>query len=365
MCVYLHYKNKLSFLIFKQNIHRGSTLFSSNLIWKLLIELIVCIIHVPPYLDHFKVKFYDSISGIIEIDVDLLLSCFIPLRFYLLIKYYTFYSSWGDDMAIQVCNECNVNGGMTFALKAEFKDKPYTTVGLLMIVSILIFGYILRNVEVCFMKDIPFDKFQDWRFIWNGFWCIIVTILTVGYGDYYPRTSLGRVIAVVACLWGTFLVSMMVVSLTLSVEFSSQEEQAYIEIKKELEYVELKKLAVMMIKKMNKLRNRCSIDGGFDDSPIAKAKFEKALKDYKSSLKNFRKSRKKILIKEIENSNETILHQLNMILSNDMTDLLTLSNDYIVNLTENMKLAKAFQNDIDSQLNNLEKVTLGLYKCLN
>jgi hypothetical protein len=179
VCIYLHYRNRLSFLIFKQNIDRGSTLLSSKLIWSLLIELLVCVIHVPPYLDNFEVYFSDSIGGMIEIDVDLLLSCFIPLRVYLFIKYYTFYSFWGDDRAIIVCNECNVNGRLTFAIKAELKEKPYTTVSILMVMSIFIFGYILRNVEVCFMKDIPYDKFQDWRFIWNGFWCIIITILTV------------------------------------------------------------------------------------------------------------------------------------------------------------------------------------------
>jgi hypothetical protein len=365
ICIYLHYRNRLAFLIFKQNIDRGSTLFSSNLLWSLLIELLLCAIHVPPFLDDFKVHFSDSIGGLIEIDVDLLLSCFIPLRIYLFIKYYTFYSSWGDDRALMGCSECNVSGGLTFAIKAELKEKPYTTVGILMVISIFVFGYILRNVEVCFMKDIPYDKFQDWRFIWNGFWCIIITILTVGYGDYYPRTSLGRVIAVVACLWGTFLVSMMVVSLTLSVDFSSQEEQAYVEIKKEIEYNELKKLAVLMIKKLNKLRNRCSIEGGFEDSPIAKAKFDKSLKDYNLTLKQFRKLRKSILKKENESSNETILHQLNVILSNDMSDLLNLSNHYIINLTEQMRLAKFFQKDIDSLLSTLEKVTFGLYKCLN
>jgi hypothetical protein len=55
----------------------------------------------------------------------------------------------------------------------------------------------------------------------------------------------------------------MVVSLTISVEFTSQEEQAYEEIKKELLYVELKKKAIHMIKCLNHLKNICSIEGGF------------------------------------------------------------------------------------------------------
>lgn len=37
---------------------------------------------------------------------------------------------------------------------------------------------------------------------------------TVGYGDYFPRTLIGRIIDVVLVIWGTFVVSLMVVVLT-------------------------------------------------------------------------------------------------------------------------------------------------------
>jgi potassium intermediate/small conductance calcium-activated channel subfamily N protein 2 len=50
---------------------------------------------------------------------------------------------------------------------------------------------------------------------------------TVGYGDFYPRTHLGRFIIVIACFWGVFMVSMMVVTLTENSEFSKGEKRAY------------------------------------------------------------------------------------------------------------------------------------------
>ena len=63
-------------------------------------------------------------------------------------------------------------------------------------------------------------------------WCIVLTMTTVGYGDIYPMTILGRVIAVIACLWGTFLTSLMVVALKISTEHSKQEQRAFNEIKR-------------------------------------------------------------------------------------------------------------------------------------
>jgi hypothetical protein len=156
----------------------------------------------------------------------------------------------------------------------------------------------------------------------------------------------------------------MVVSLTISVEFTSQEEQAYEEIKKEIKYVELKCKAINMIKRLNYLKNICSIEGGFNDNFELKRKFTKATTEYEKSLKEFRKLRKHILNKEYETSNESILHQLNVILSSDMNDLLTLSNHYIINLTEQIRLSRTLQCDINDLMGKLDKLTNGLYECI-
>lgn len=37
---------------------------------------------------------------------------------------------------------------------------------------------------------------------------------TVGYGDFYARSTLGRLVSVVIALWGIIITSMLVVSLT-------------------------------------------------------------------------------------------------------------------------------------------------------
>jgi len=58
-------------------------------------------------------------------------------------------------------------------------------------------------------------------------WLIAVTMTTVGYGDFFARTHLGRFVSIVACFWGVFLVSMMVVTLTVSSSFESKEGKAY------------------------------------------------------------------------------------------------------------------------------------------
>ena len=54
--------------------------------------------------------------------------------------------------------------------------------------------------------------------ILNSIWCTIITMTTIGYGDFFPRTSIGRSIIVVLTIWGAFVVSLMVVVLNNALE---------------------------------------------------------------------------------------------------------------------------------------------------
>jgi succinate-acetate transporter protein len=61
----------------------------------------------------------------------------------------------------------------------------------------------------------------------NTFWVTIVTMTTVGYGDYYPKSSMGRFVGIIIALWGVFIVSLFVVSLTNLLEFTKSEIKSY------------------------------------------------------------------------------------------------------------------------------------------
>lgn len=60
----------------------------------------------------------------------------------------------------------------------------------------------------------------------NALWNIIITITTVGYGDFYTRTDLGRFIIFIVCVLGIFVVSVMVVTLIESLRTTTLESHA-------------------------------------------------------------------------------------------------------------------------------------------
>ena len=57
----------------------------------------------------------------------------------------------------------------------------------------------------------------------SSIWTIILTLTTVGYGDFYPRTFIGRLIIFIVCIWGMCIVSIMVVSLHSILIMGKQE----------------------------------------------------------------------------------------------------------------------------------------------
>lgn len=48
----------------------------------------------------------------------------------------------------------------------------------------------------------------------NCYWCIFITMATVGYGDYFPKTLPGRIVGIIAAASGIILTSLLIVALS-------------------------------------------------------------------------------------------------------------------------------------------------------
>jgi len=59
-------------------------------------------------------------------------------------------------------------------------------------------------------------------------WNIIITLTTVGYGDYAPRSDGGRIIGIITAFWGIFFLSLFVVALTNTLTLEDSELRAFI-----------------------------------------------------------------------------------------------------------------------------------------
>lgn len=298
--VYNHYRILLDLNKAKQKYNSHDTLQSAGLMWTMLIEICYCAIHCPPGCNW--VFRFEQIGGHLKYPFDTLVCIVMLGRIYLIWRIFSNYSSWNDERAEEVCIRCLCDGGVNFAIKAELKERPYIVMTVVLFISIFIFGTALRTAERPF-KEI---SGQDWDYIWNGMWCIVITMTTVGFGDYYPKTHLGRLIVVIACFWGTFLVSLMVVSLTISSEFSPQERKAYENFRRDEAEEEIKVLAANTIKFAMKTRKFLK------DNPYASEKQKaKHTNLFKNAIIEYRSHKRSLVASEQDTPIEFILAKLN------------------------------------------------------
>lgn len=213
-------------------------LCSSGLIKYLTLEILVLFWTNPPYINYFftgTMEGYDfafSLGGVI---------CIINMfKSYLIIRVYTYFAKWTTETATSLCNNWGVNPGVHFAFKAELKYRPFSILTIIFISVMISFGFALRTFEFfAVSKGTDYTSLkgegndQDYLkdFI-NSIWIIVLTMTTVGYGDFVPNENYGRVICVISCILGMLLVSVIVVSLAIISEFSEEEKKAYSLLKK-------------------------------------------------------------------------------------------------------------------------------------
>jgi hypothetical protein len=118
--------------------------------------------------------------------------------------------------------------------------------------ALFVFSCILRIFEYGFSEKISsspknvLDK--DFSGYGNSLWLIIITMLTIGYGDIVPHTYFGRAVCFIAAVVGMLLISMFIVTLSRLVEMTRDEKRAYnIIIRKNIN-TRTKKLAANMVK---------------------------------------------------------------------------------------------------------------------
>lgn len=103
-------------------------------------------------------------------------------------------------------------------MKSEFKEKPNSTLVTLFTFFLFVFAYLERILER--PNSFYTDPLQDFNNYFNSVWFIIITFCTVGYGEYWAKSILGKLFGFIVMFSGCILTSLFVVSLTQALMFT-------------------------------------------------------------------------------------------------------------------------------------------------
>eukprot|EP00347_Sterkiella_histriomuscorum_P008005 403346731 len=194
----------------------------------MLVEIFVISIHNLPKTNY--IIFINNETRVLRYSVNAFIVLFMTVRIYLFLRLVARFTKWRTDHADLICQIEGFQANTTFALKAMLKHIPYQ-----LLLSITMPYYVDEfYYEGKLIQQIPetYAKYQDYSFLWNGWWLVMVTMTTVGFGDYYAVTSFGRATTFLACYTGTFIVSMTMVTMYNSKDFSQQEKKSFVLLKR-------------------------------------------------------------------------------------------------------------------------------------
>lgn len=218
------------------------TLGNTGLYKYLIVEIVINSITPFPFIwDEYYTESYSDYSTKVQYrinDIFLLIMCL--FRTYLIIRAALTWSHFMDTRSQRVCTMSGTNADFMFSVKSLMKKKPYSVLLSSLVLSVALFGFLLRIFE----RPLSQASGQDFNSINNAFWVTLITMTTVGYGDFYPKSNIGRLIGILIAFWGVAFVSLFVVTLTNLLLFENGEEKSFILLQRLKSKDALKKQAV-------------------------------------------------------------------------------------------------------------------------
>ena len=207
-------------------------LFNKLLFKSFILEILLCLIYLPPYINLvFTGEFQNTYWSY---SLNSIISLTIMLKVYFLLKLMSKTSRWTTDSASTICRKYHVRTGLVFAIKCDIKKRPFLVLGIMMGFVILVCSFTIRTFEF------GVKEFTDTKFIGNNpfqnlnncVYFIFFTMTTVGYGDFVPKSLLGRIIAILSMIVGNIILALIIASLSVLSEFNNGEKKAYSKLKK-------------------------------------------------------------------------------------------------------------------------------------
>lgn len=199
--------------------------FNKERLLNLLGNVFMFIWHPNPVFSSITVKFKISNYDIDQIlPLNSILYSLTLFKFWFAFKYVLFNSEYTSSRMnrVSIMNKFSVN--FSFCIKALMEKTPFHVQLLFFVMSTLYCSICIRIFE----RDLDQYTNQIFSNFYNCIWYTIITMTTVGFGDFYPDSLLGKLIGILASFVGVILMSISVITVSNLVNFDNQEYNTFI-----------------------------------------------------------------------------------------------------------------------------------------
>lgn len=220
---YRFYSSEIEVMKIKNIVPPKATLLNSSLRKKLVLELIVLGIHPFPGLENVDPRWPNLVVAA---------SLLMFLRTGLIIRFVKSRHSFNSSNGWFIGALTNVDFTVAFFLKSTLKNHPTRFILTFLMLLISIGGYSLFVVERFLCAFVAGSCCQPMT-LGDALWSLIVTILTIGYGDVVPHTTAGRAFAVAAGIMGTITTAITIAVMSHYMVLTRSEHKVNAFLKKD------------------------------------------------------------------------------------------------------------------------------------
>ena len=304
--VIIRYHLRLKWMQAKRFVPESSTLMSTGHINHLIFELILISLLPTPFYSNISFVNFNAMEQVYTTyHVNDLFCLLVLLRVFVVFRIFLSNSRYYTNVAHRICSltGCESGSNYMYVMKCIMKDRPLEILFTAMLIYIISFAYAIKVCERPLIyaiiqknKDNPSFSLpvsNDVSNYYNAMWLMIVTMATIGYGDFFPRTLPGRGICFFSCICGVVTVSLMTITLQTLMEMTNSESRSYNIIEKLILKKHKQKHAAFILTNLTKL----GFWGGVVNKDISIEQRTYHMNQIKKHLNKFRSLRKYILVK--------------------------------------------------------------------